>query len=107
MLLSLSVMGLSIVLLFLLHRKSEVNLMTSDEFVVEAFSDQWESGNSQCAISKKTISEIEYSYVLKNKKEYPYAGVLVRKKDASFFNLEDYKLQVLLSTDKAERLPLR
>ena len=107
LLLSLSLMGLSIVLLFLLHRKSEVNLMTSDEFVVEAFSDQWESGNSQCAISKKTISEIEYSYVLKNKKEYPYAGVLVRKKDASFFNLEDYKLQVLLSTDKAERLPLR
>jgi len=64
-------------------------LIKNNKITIEAYSDIDINGNSTSKVLKNK-DDLAYTYSIGDKKEYPYAGIMIYNKDKSFINLSKY-----------------
>lgn len=97
----------SCLVLFLLQKKERINLLDSNEYQVETFTDAADQGKSSSTIISRTKEELTVKCCLEKGFQYPYAGIQIRKRDSTFYSLKDYTLEMELASQKKQRLPIR
>lgn len=93
--------------IFVYQNILKLAFLNTNEYKIESFSDKWDSGNSESTIILKTDNELDYSYQLGSKIKFPYAGILIKKFDDSFYNLENKKLIIQVYANQKQRFPIR
>jgi AraC-like DNA-binding protein len=92
---------------FLINYTTPRDILVDQDFVIETFTDSWNKGSSVAKIENRSSNEIEYSYVLRAGVLFPYAGLLIEKRDSTYLNLTNKSLRLKICTDKKQRLPIR
>lgn len=92
---------------FLFQKKETIDLLNSNEYLIETFSDVWDHGHSESEILSRTKNAMTVRCCLKKGITYAYAGIHFRKADGSFYSLKDYKLEIQIFTEEKQRLAMR
>jgi len=92
--------------LLLIVSKPDINLLDSKQFRIFKFSDVKDGGNSICNLQVSN-NLVDVDYHLKPGYAFPYAGVIWERQDKDLFDIENYILQLQISTKQDLNISIR
>lgn len=95
-----------ILLIFIINRKENINIIASDDFTIAEFSDTDNGGESSTEfhIANDTLKALS---TLKQGYEFPYTGLQIFKSNNSYFDLSDYEISLKIKVNYDVRLSIR
>ncbi len=93
---------LSAIALSWLYRP-ELEILRDDSTFIMPYTDQNRGGNSVASVSKDPNGNITYTYTLGDGRTFPYAGIMIIKKDSSFFDLSGYNCLSINAIDNINK----
>ena len=87
-------------------KKPEIDFINDSNYAIGKFTDVNELGNSFCDV-KKNKNNFEVDFVLHNRLDFPFAGVIIQKKQKPYFDISNYNLVLTIETQQDFRLSIR
>lgn len=93
-------------LVLIIFSSPEKDVLHNEDLVIFPYNDHESGGNSTISYSVSETGEISYNFVTGDSIKYPYAGVMIYKKDSSYFDFSPYNtIRISMKAETGKSVP--